>query len=140
MSPGAVKADPPLLASEAGAISMFGDRRLIWIDPAGEDVVEGDEALLEAPAVESPVAAIAGALRKTSALLKLAEAHGAGLAHAFYSPEGPDAHPMVVEAGLGIAYRAKPALAQVADARIDNNDLTALLWAQGIPRREWVEA
>jgi phosphoserine phosphatase len=47
---------------------------------------------------------------------------------------------LVTEAGLGVAYRAKPALAAVADARLDNNDLTALLWAQGIPRRDWVEA
>jgi phosphoserine phosphatase len=45
---------------------------------------------------------------------------------------------MIEEAGLGIAYRAKPALAAVADARLDHNGLDALLWAQGIPRREWV--
>ena len=54
--------------------------------------------------------------------------------------DGANDIPMVAEAGLGIAYRAKPALATVADARIDHNDLTALLWAQGIPRREWAEA
>ena len=38
---------------------------------------------------------------------------------------------------LGIAYRAKPALAAVADARLDHNGLDTLLWAQGIPRAEW---
>lgn len=47
---------------------------------------------------------------------------------------------LVTEAGLGIAYRAKPALAAVADARLDHNDLSALLWAQGIPRSVWVQA
>ena len=46
---------------------------------------------------------------------------------------------MVEEAGLGIAYRAKPALAAVADARLDHHGLDALLWAQGIPRSEWIE-
>lgn len=46
---------------------------------------------------------------------------------------------LVTEAGLGIAYRAKPALAAVADARLDHHGLDALLWAQGIPRREWIE-
>ena len=46
---------------------------------------------------------------------------------------------MIEEAGLGIAYRAKPALAAVADARLDHHGLDALLWAQGIPRRDWVE-
>jgi phosphoserine phosphatase len=45
---------------------------------------------------------------------------------------------MVEEAGLGVAYRAKPALAEVANARIDHHGLDALLWAQGIRRKEWV--
>jgi phosphoserine phosphatase len=47
---------------------------------------------------------------------------------------------MIREAGLGVAYRAKPALAAVADARLDHHGLDALLWAQGISRRDWVEA
>jgi phosphoserine phosphatase len=47
---------------------------------------------------------------------------------------------MVVAAGLGVAFRAKPALAAVADARLDHHGLDALLWAQGIPRAEWVLA
>jgi phosphoserine phosphatase len=47
---------------------------------------------------------------------------------------------MVEEAGLGVAFRAKPALAAVADARLDHHGLDALLWAQGIPRRHWIEA
>ena len=54
--------------------------------------------------------------------------------------DGANDIPMIEEAGLGVAYRAKPALAAVADARIDFNDLTALLWAQAIPRKEWIEA
>jgi phosphoserine phosphatase len=54
--------------------------------------------------------------------------------------DGANDAPMIQEAGLGVAYRGKPRLIEVADARIDHNDLTALLWAQGIPRREWVEA
>lgn len=54
--------------------------------------------------------------------------------------DGANDIPMVAEAGLGVAYRAKPALRAVADAWIDHNDLTTLLWAQGISRSEWVEA
>ena len=38
---------------------------------------------------------------------------------------------MLGEAGLGVAYRAKPAVAAAAHARIDHADLTALLYAQG---------
>jgi len=54
--------------------------------------------------------------------------------------DGANDIPMVEEAGLGIAYRAKPALAAVADARLDYHGLDSLLWAQGISRAEWVEA
>jgi phosphoserine phosphatase len=45
---------------------------------------------------------------------------------------------MIQEAGLGVAYHAKPALAEVADARLDHHGLDALLWAQGIRKRDWV--
>ena len=45
---------------------------------------------------------------------------------------------MIAAAGLGVAYHAKPVVAAAAGARIDHGDLTALLWAQGIARAEWV--
>jgi phosphoserine phosphatase len=44
---------------------------------------------------------------------------------------------MVEEAGLGIAYRAKPALVEVADAELRHHGLDALLWVQGVRRRDW---
>ena len=45
---------------------------------------------------------------------------------------------MLQAAGLGVAYHAKPAAAAAADASIEANDLTALLYAQGYSRKEWV--
>ena len=47
---------------------------------------------------------------------------------------------MIRRAGLGVAYRAKPIVAGAAAARVDYNDLTALLYAQGIARADWVTA
>jgi phosphoserine phosphatase len=47
---------------------------------------------------------------------------------------------MIKAAGLGVAYHAKPVVAAAAAARIDHNDLSALLYAQGIPRAEWVQS
>ncbi|WP_343528477.1 phosphoserine phosphatase SerB [Sphingomonas sp.] len=44
---------------------------------------------------------------------------------------------MIRRAGLGVAYRAKPIVAGAAAARVDHGDLTALLYAQGIPSAEW---
>ncbi len=44
---------------------------------------------------------------------------------------------MIRAAGLGVAYHAKPIVAQAAAARIDHGDLSALLYAQGISRAHW---
>ncbi|MDB5675085.1 MAG: phosphoserine phosphatase [Sphingomonas bacterium] len=44
---------------------------------------------------------------------------------------------MIRRAGLGVAYHAKPVVSAAAAARIDHNDLTALLYAQGIARAHW---
>src|SRR5215470_11599623 len=46
---------------------------------------------------------------------------------------------MISDAGLGVAFRAKPLVAQAAAARIDHGDLTVLLYAQGYRREEFVE-
>ena len=46
---------------------------------------------------------------------------------------------MLDEAGLGVAYHAKPVTARAADARIDHADLTALLYLQGYTAEEFVD-
>lgn len=45
---------------------------------------------------------------------------------------------MLDAAGLGFAYHAKPAVAAAADVRIDHGDLTALLYAQGYRKADFV--
>lgn len=52
--------------------------------------------------------------------------------------DGANDRAMIEAAGLGVAFRAKPALAEVADARLEHHGLDALLWAQGIRKKEWV--
>ena len=52
--------------------------------------------------------------------------------------DGANDIPLIEAAGLGVAYRAKPALVAVADARLDHHGLDALLWAQGIARMDWI--
>ena len=47
---------------------------------------------------------------------------------------------MIIEAGLGVAYHAKPKVAAAAAARIDHGDLTALLYVQGYRKDELVSA
>jgi phosphoserine phosphatase len=47
---------------------------------------------------------------------------------------------MIGRAGLGVGFHAKPKVAEAADAHIDHGDLTALLFAQGYPRSEFLDA
>lgn len=122
----AVKTDPALLAGEAAAISLFGEKRALWIEPAGEEIVEGVSALLEAPACEAPLIAIAGSLRKSSALLKLGESHSAALSHASYAPEGRDLERIVADLGEAVGLRVSPNLAhRVAAASAGNQAIAA---------------
>ncbi|HYX46955.1 MAG TPA: DNA polymerase III subunit delta [Sphingomicrobium sp.] len=112
-----IKSNPAALADEAAALSLFGDKRLIWIEPAGNEILEGVGALLEAEAVESPVVAIAGALPKSSALVKLAEASPLALAFTAYVPEGDDAVRMVADLGRRVGLKISPPVAaRIADS------------------------
>jgi DNA polymerase-3 subunit delta len=121
-----LKSDPARLADEAASISLFGGARYILVEPAGEEVVPALEALLEAPAAGNPVAIIAGALRPSSRLLKLALAEPAALALASYVPDGRDADRMVIEMGRerGLSLRADVAR-RLADATGANRALVA---------------
>ena len=118
---GAVKSDPAALADEAGAMSLFGGARVLWIEPAGDDIAAGVEALLEAPAAESATVAIAGSLRKTSTLLKLAEGSPHALSFAAYAPEGQDAERMVIDIGRRFGLKIAPPVAARIAATCGND-------------------
>ncbi len=83
---------------------------------------------------------IVGADTKLATLRAEAAALGIGLEATLAVGDGANDLPMVQAAGLGVAYHAKPIVAAAAGARVEQGDLTALLWAQGIARREWVSA
>jgi DNA polymerase-3 subunit delta len=121
LAAGAVKSDPAALSDEAGAMSLFGGKRLIWIEPAGDEISAGVEALLSGAASESPVLAIAGALRKTSTLLKLAEASPIAAAFAAYVPEGQDAERMVIDVGRGVGLKVSSSVAARIAASCGND-------------------
>lgn len=81
---------------------------------------------------------ILGRSAKREALLAIAAGAGITPADAVAVGDGANDLDMVREAGLGVAYRAKPALAEAADARLDHSDLTAILALQGIPEDLWI--
>ena len=85
--------------------------------------------------VEDP---IVDAQAKLDALVEAREELGLSQDQVLAIGDGANDRLMIQEAGLGVAYHPKPALAEVADARLDHHGLDALLWAQGIRRRDWV--
>jgi phosphoserine phosphatase len=82
---------------------------------------------------------ILGEGAKLAALKEIAAAMGVVLDDALAVGDGANDLPMLLAAGLGVAYRAKPKVAAGADARVDHTDLSALLYAQGFARKDFVE-
>jgi phosphoserine phosphatase len=87
--------------------------------------------------VEEP---ILGREAKLATLLELRERLGIASHETLAVGDGANDLAMLGEAGLGVAFCAKPAVAAAAHARIDHADLTALLYAQGYRAEDIVEA
>jgi phosphoserine phosphatase len=83
---------------------------------------------------------ILGRATKLATLIELTESFDLDDIDTLVAGDGANDLSMIQHAGLGVAYRAKPAVAAAAAARIDHGDLTALLYAQGYRREEFVEA
>lgn len=104
--------DSALLADEAASTSLFGGARFIRVRANGDEVADAVEALLEAARAGNPVVVIAGALKPSSRLLKLALAAPEALAFACYAPEGRDADQLVMGMAIGVHLRVPPDIAR----------------------------
>jgi phosphoserine phosphatase len=82
---------------------------------------------------------ILGRAAKLATLIELRESFDLDEIDTLVTGDGANDLGMIEAAGLGVAYHAKPAVAAAAAARIDHGDLTALLYAQGYRREEFVE-
>lgn len=82
---------------------------------------------------------ILGKEAKLATLERLCAQRGLEIAQSLAVGDGANDLPMLQAAGLGVAFRAKPTVAAQVAARIDNGDLTALLYLQGYRRRDFVE-
>lgn len=74
---------------------------------------------------------ILGREAKLQTLEKETKALGLSYDETLAVGDGANDLDMIGRAGLGVAYHAKPIVAQAAGARIDHGDLTALLYLQG---------
>lgn len=85
--------------------------------------------------VEEP---IVGKVAKRETLIELRGRFGLAPAETLAVGDGANDLDMLGEAGLGVAFRAKPAVAAAAQVRIEHGDLTALLYLQGYAAAEFV--
>jgi phosphoserine phosphatase len=123
----------------SGGFTLFTDRvaALIGFDENRANrltVIDGHQL---AGTVAEP---IFGRDAKRAALLELRQEYGLRPEETMAVGDGANDLDMIVEAGLGVAYHAKPKVAEAAAARIDHADLTALLYLQGYARAEFVDA
>lgn len=81
---------------------------------------------------------IVDSTRKVEVLQTASDASGLQMEQTIAVGDGANDIPMLERAGLGVAYHAKPKAAQAADVAIRYNDLTALLYIQGIAADQWV--
>lgn len=84
---------------------------------------------------------IVDASTKRLVLHAAARARGLALESALAVGDGANDLPMIAAAvsggGLGVGYHPRPQLAQAANFSVRHNDLTALLFAQGVKPQEW---
>lgn len=80
---------------------------------------------------------ILGREAKLEAMDEFCAARGQTRADVMAVGDGANDLAMIEAAGLGVAYRAKPALKQAADVVLDHSDLSALLAIQGIAEADY---
>ena len=119
----------------SGGFTLFTDRIAALI---GFDENRGNTLLVAdghfAGLVGEP---ILGRDAKRATLVELRDRFGLQPDETLVAGDGANDIPMIEEAGLGVAYHGKPAVAAAAHARIDHGDLTALLYLQGYKRDEF---
>ena len=104
----------------------------------GFDRVRANQLLVTGGKLSGEVAdPIVDAQAKRDALIEVRDELGLSAADVLAVGDGANDRLMIEEAGLGIAFKAKPALAKIADAELRHHGLDALLWVQGVRRRDW---
>jgi DNA polymerase III subunit delta len=106
-------ADPARLSDEAMAFSLFGGKRYIRISPVADNCVPAIEALLEATTETCPVVALAGALKPSNALLKLALARPDVMVFASYAPKPAEAEAIAIALGREVGLRIPSDIARM---------------------------
>ncbi len=122
----------------SGGFTLFTGRiaARLGFDEARANTLEVSGERLTGRVVEP----VFGREQKRATLLDLRAQRGLAPEETMVAGDGANDMDMIREAGLGVAFHAKPAVAAMATARIDHADLTALLYIQGYRRDEFADA
>ena len=119
----------------SGGFTLFTGRIAAMI---GFDVNRGNTLIIDGDKLAGRVAEpILGREAKLATLIELRERLGLAPHATLAAGDGANDLAMIEAAGLGVAYHAKPKVAEAAHARIDHGDLTALIYLQGYTRAEF---
>jgi phosphoserine phosphatase len=105
---------------------------------AGFDVDYANSFVIKNGAIAGVVEPILGQNAKLKNMQDDATFNGIGMSEVIAVGDGANDLAMLKEAGLGVAFRAKPIVAAQADVKINHSDLTALLYLQGYMKGEFV--
>jgi phosphoserine phosphatase len=110
-------------------------------ETAGFHVERGNTLLDDGTALTGEVGTpILGREAKLAALEEAVATLKIDIAESLAVGDGANDLGMIGRAGMGVAYHAKPVVAEAAGAAINHNDLTALLYLQGYSDDEIVKA
>ena len=134
-----VRANGAFTCMVSGGFTLFTDRvaSMIGFDRSRANTLILVDGHKLAGKVADP---IFGRETKRASLIELRRELGLAKDDTMAIGDGANDLDMILEAGIGIAYHAKPKVAASAPARIDHGDLTVLLYVQGYRRDEFVEA
>ena len=122
----------------SGGFTVFAER--IAADLGFERVVANRLDIAQGRIAGTVAAPIATRETKRDALRELAQESGVPITDTLAIGDGANDLPMLEAAGLGIAFRAKPAVAAASRWRLDHADLTGVLYAQGYRQAEIIPA
>ncbi|MDF2618256.1 MAG: phosphoserine phosphatase SerB [Xanthobacteraceae bacterium] len=133
---GTMKANGAHALLVSGGFTLFTERvaAMIGFDAHRANILIADGESF-AGLVEEPVL---GREAKLAALIEMRTELGLAHEETLAVGDGANDLAMIGEAGLGVAYHAKPAVAAAAQVRIDHGDLTALLYLQGYAAGDFV--
>ena len=108
-------------------------------DACGFHVNRANELLIDGGCLTGDVSdPILGREAKLSSLIEFRDAKGLGKEQTLAVGDGANDLAMIEEAGLGVAFHAKPIVAEAARASINHTDLCTLLYFQGYKEAEFV--